>query len=194
MTTRSPTSVADGTIEDSTARPKKGASLTESMTKRLVGGRFSPSTKASDKLDDLDDTQEVEIFKNDEDEEGEDEDDANIDLSVVRSVLGSSFKLDSDTDKDKKTGGRAVSFSGVDSPASSKGDDFKSNGELLAKIGKLELKLKQAELDLSAEKARRKKSSRSTIKLAKEINKRTIEATSQQKAIEKVRENLTSRS
>lgn len=44
-------------------------------------------------------------------------------------------------------------------------------GELLAKITKLELKLKQAELDSSAEKARRKKSSRSTVKLAKEINK-----------------------
>ena len=48
------------------------------------------------------------------------------------------------------------------------------------------MKLKQAELDYSAEKARRKKSSRSTIKLAKEINKRTVEAAAQQKAIAKL--------
>jgi hypothetical protein len=192
MTTRSPTSVAAGSIDDSAATtPKKGSSRSESMTKRLVGGRFSPSRKTSEKLDDLDEPQEIEIFKNDEDEEAQDDSD-NIDLSVVRSVLGSSFKFDKGLDNDKEvSGGRAVSFSGVDSPASSKADDIKSNGELLAKIGRLELKLKQAELDYSAEKARRKKSSRSTIKLAKEINKRTVEAAAQQKAIEKVRENLT---
>ena len=182
MSSGSPTSAID-TPANIPKEEKK------SMAKRLVGGSFSPSrTKGSQKLDDLDDTEAVEIFVNQEDEAGTDDEDANnIDLSVVQSVLGSTFKLDKDEGAKSSKPKAVVSFSGVDSPASSRGDDVKSNGELLAKIGRLEMKLKQAELDLSAEKARRKKSSRSTIKLAKEINKRTIEATAQQKAIEKVR-------
>jgi hypothetical protein len=181
----SPTSVTDKDVATGNSPTKEKK---QSMVKRLAGGSFSPSKSSPQNLEEsLDDTAAAakapEIFVSSEDEATDD--DENVDLSVVRSLLGSTFKLDKDTDKDTKAagGGRAVSFSGVDSPASSKGDERKSTGELLAKITRLELKLKQAELDYSAEKARRKKSSRSTIKLAKEINKRTIEATAQQKAI-----------
>lgn len=194
-TTSSPTSVM---TEDSAAGSpvKEGSTPTkrQSMVKRLVGGSFSPSKKSSEKLDDLDDDTTPEIFVNEEEEEVSDDAD-NIDLSIVRRLLGSSFKLDKDEsfrkeDTKTKSERATVSFSGVDSSESSRADDSKSNEELLAKIGRLEVKLKQAQLDYSAEKARRKKSSRSTIKLAKEINKRTVEAAAQQKAIEKVRMNL----
>jgi hypothetical protein len=157
------------------------------MAKRLGGGRFSPTRKSSQNVEGIDEVEAPEIFVNEEEEASTD--DENIDLSVVRGLIGSNFNLDrgenmkSDTPSEKKS---SVTFSGIDSPASSKGDYDKTNGELLAKISRLEMKLKQAELDYSAEKARRKKSSRSTIKLAKEINKRTVEAAAQQKAIEKL--------
>lgn len=184
----SPTSVTEDVAASPGKEEESSKEKKQSMAKRLIGGSFSPK-KSAQNLENLDASQQApEIFVNEEDEATDD--DENVDLSVVRSLLGSSFKLDKDTDKDTKESGRAVSFSGVDSPASSRGDDLKSNGELLAKITRLELKLKQAELDYSAEKARRKKSSRSTIKLAKEINKRTVEAAAQQKAIDKVRLNL----
>jgi len=192
MSTVSPTSVTDtsaaGLEESSSNKEKK-----QNMAKRLIGGSFSPSRKAapgSQKLDDLDDAQSLDIFVNQDDEEEATDDDDNIDLSVVRKVLGSGFNLDKEEISKNDKPRAVVSFSGVDSPASSRGDDIKSNGELLAKIARLELKLKQAEIDHSAEKARRKKSSRSTIKLAKEINKRTVEAAAQQKAIDKVRMNF----
>lgn len=181
-TAASPTSVTDKDVATGSSPTKEKK---QSMVKRLAGGSFSPSKSYPQNLEEsLDDTAAAakapEIFVNSEDEATDDE---NVDLSVVRSLLGSTFKLDKDKDTKAAGGGRAVSFSGIDSPASSKGDERKSTGELLAKISRLEFKLKQAELDYSAEKARRKKSSRSTIKLAKEINKRTIEATAQQKAI-----------
>eukprot|EP00544_Gedaniella_sp_CCMP2646_P006233 CAMPEP_0202503016 /NCGR_PEP_ID=MMETSP1361-20130828/40653_1 /ASSEMBLY_ACC=CAM_ASM_000849 /TAXON_ID=210615 /ORGANISM="Staurosira complex sp., Strain CCMP2646" /LENGTH=425 /DNA_ID=CAMNT_0049136151 /DNA_START=9 /DNA_END=1286 /DNA_ORIENTATION=- len=181
MATRSsPTSVT----EDATNNKED---TYRSMAKRLGGGRFSPTRKSSQNVEGIDEVEAPEIFVNEEEEASTD--DENIDLSVVRSLIGSNFNLDggenmkSDTPSEKKS---SVTFSGIDSPASSKGDYDKTNGELLAKISRLEMKLKQAELDYSAEKARRKKSSRSTIKLAKEINKRTVEAASQQKAIEKL--------
>ena len=178
-TTSSPTSVT----EDATSNKKD---TNQSMAKRLGGGRFSPTKKSSQSVEDIDEAEAPEIFINEDEEVSTD--DENIDLSVVRSLLGSSFKLDrgENMKSDVPVKKSSVSFSGVDSPASSKGDYDKTNGELLAKISRLEMKLKQAELDYSAEKARRKKSSRSTIKLAKEINKRTVEAAAQQKAIAKL--------
>ena len=178
-TTSSPTSVS----EDATSNKKD---TNQSMAKRLGGGRFSPTKKSSQSVEDIDEAEAPEIFINEDEEVSTD--DENIDLSVVRSLLGSSFKLDrgENMKSDVPVKKSSVSFSGVDSPASSKGDYDKTNGELLAKISRLEMKLKQAELDYSAEKARRKKSSRSTIKLAKEINKRTVEAAAQQKAIAKL--------
>ena len=178
------------------------------MARRLVGGSFSPkkptekpaiddppslirrnnaasAAKGSGGVDSLDLTTAEGFYVNEEDDDEEMSD--NVDLSVVRSVLGAGFKLDSTSNSPKEEKAKGVSFSGVDSSNSSVADDVKTRSDLLAKIERLEVKLKQAELDLSAEKARRKKSSRSTLKLAKEINKRTIEASAQQKALEKVR-------
>ena len=179
------------------------------MVKRLVGGRFSPSKKEIEGppsvspesspsagppsvdpesspsamgLESIDVNTDDKIFTNEED--ADEEDDENVDLSVVRSVLGASFKLDQDISSAR----RNVSFSGVDSVESDKADEIKTRGELLSKIERLQDKLKQAQLDCSAEKARRKKSSRSTIKLAKEINKRMVEATATQKSLAKVHE------
>ena len=169
------------------------------MAKRLAAGRFLPSKKeptdvegplsvvgesatAAMGLEGIDVNTDDNIFTNEED--ADEEDYENVDLSVVRSVLGASFKLDKETTSTS----RNVSFSGVDSVESDKADEDKTRGELLKKIERLEVKLKQAQLDCSAEKARRKKSSRSTIKLAKEINKRMVEATATQKSLAKVHE------
>lgn len=173
----------------------------QNMARRLALGRFSPSkksekpgiddpptiahqsiaTRAYGELEGIETDEDDKLFENEE--EGDDDEVENLDLSVVRSLLGASFKLDTEPSS------RSVSFSGVDTPESAKGDHMKSQGELLSKIERLQIRLKQAELDLSAEKARRKKSSRSTIKLAKEINKRTIEGSANKLAIDKVTKN-----
>jgi hypothetical protein len=166
------------------------------MAKRLAAGRFSPGTKRAKENNEIEDPPDVvrnagletisrnysddNIFMNEEDV---DEDDEHVDLSVVRSVLGASFKLDKET---TQANSRNVSFSGVDTPESQTPDAAKTRGDLLAKIERLKIALKQAQIDVSAEKARRKKSSRSTIKLAKEINKRTVEAADTQKNVAKV--------
>jgi hypothetical protein len=169
------------------------------MAKRLAAGRFSPGKKeqpevegppsvvretspSANGVESIDVNTDDKIFTNEED--ADEEDDENVDLSVVRSVLGASFRLEKDTTSTS----RNVSFSGVDSVESDKADEIKTRGELLSKIERLQDNLKQAQLDCSAEKARRKKSSRSTIKLAKEINKRTIEAAAIQKSLAKVHE------
>eukprot|EP00543_Licmophora_paradoxa_P017178 CAMPEP_0202460236 /NCGR_PEP_ID=MMETSP1360-20130828/42594_1 /ASSEMBLY_ACC=CAM_ASM_000848 /TAXON_ID=515479 /ORGANISM="Licmophora paradoxa, Strain CCMP2313" /LENGTH=63 /DNA_ID=CAMNT_0049081797 /DNA_START=1 /DNA_END=189 /DNA_ORIENTATION=- len=52
-------------------------------------------------------------------------------------------------------------------------DDMKDQQELLEKVGKLKGKLKQAEIDLSAQKTLRKKKEKSMVKLAKELTKRS---------------------
>lgn len=118
----------------------------------------------------------------------------NAELAIVRDILGRSLSgLDSSVMSLEDTNGiiaatrRAVSFSGIDSPASSKADDEKTIGELIAKIQSLQIKVEKAGIDLSAEKSMRKKKERNLVKLAKELTKRTDELAAKNKQIVKVR-------
>jgi len=62
-------------------------------------------------------------------------------------------------------------------------DDMKDQQELLEKVGKLKGKLKQAEIDLSAQKTLRKKKEKSMVKLAKELTKRSKDQTEKEREI-----------
>lgn len=127
-------------------------------------------------------------------EDDDEEELNNADLAIVRDILGRSLSgMDSSVMslEDPKDGlaapRRAVSFSGIDSPASSKADDEKTFGELIAKIQSLQIKVEKANIDLSAEKSMRKKKERNLVKLAKELTKRTDELAAKNKQIVKVR-------
>lgn len=77
--------------------------------------------------------------------------------------------------KENRSPGRSVSFHGV-VEASDLLDDAQDSGkthaELLKKTQRLVEALKQAEIDVSGEKAIRKKKEKSLMKLAKELKKR----------------------
>jgi hypothetical protein len=71
--------------------------------------------------------------------------------------------------------GRSVSFKGLMEASDlldDKQDSGKTHTELLNKIQRLTKELKQAEIDVSGEKAIRKKKEKTLMKLAKELKKR----------------------
>ena len=82
---------------------------------------------------------------------------------------------------------KEVSFSiSPGSADSSVADIDKTRDELYTKLDKVEMKLRQAEIDLTAEKTMRKKKERNLIKLAKELNKRTTEQEKREEEISQV--------
>lgn len=83
---------------------------------------------------------------------------------------------------------KEVSFSiSPGSADSSVADIDKTRDELYTKLDKVEMKLKQAEIDLTAEKTMRKKKERNLIKLAKELNKRTTEQEKREEEISQLK-------
>eukprot|EP00521_Asterionellopsis_glacialis_P009098 CAMPEP_0195286050 /NCGR_PEP_ID=MMETSP0707-20130614/3657_1 /TAXON_ID=33640 /ORGANISM="Asterionellopsis glacialis, Strain CCMP134" /LENGTH=408 /DNA_ID=CAMNT_0040345643 /DNA_START=273 /DNA_END=1499 /DNA_ORIENTATION=- len=106
-----------------------------------------------------------------------------LNKSFVRTILDSSSQrtLDgpggSTKGSSSSAGGGAprVSFSGVDSVTSEGSLRDKTVDQLIEKVESLTLAKKQVQIDLSAEKAVRKKKERNLIKLAKELNKRAEE-------------------
>jgi hypothetical protein len=138
------------------------------------------------------------IFRGDDDEDDDDaEEDAKIlNMSLIKSILGNSSygsPLDlgnsnqaniSDGERaEKPHESRKVSFRDVGSVASSHEDEEKSHDELVKKIGELQAKLTQAEIDKSAEKAMRRKKDKSLVKLAKELNKRAADQQAKEKQV-----------
>jgi len=158
---------------------------------------------------------ELEIFEGNDDEDddggGDDEEDAKIlNMSLIRNVLNHSSsdlrpaRQQSTSDSPPDTpvasppgkeelmafernieASKTVSFSGIES-IESKDDDEKDHEELVGKIGKIQAKLTQAEIDKSAEKAMRKKKDKSLVKLAKELNKRAADQLEKEKTINMV--------
>jgi hypothetical protein len=140
-----------------------------------------------------------------------DEDDAPIDLKYVRSILTgqaldgddgnrfssmddralygrfSSLGEDSQHSAPAAVEQKSVTWTGIDSPASSRADSTKTRDELIAKIEKLKSKLRQAQIDHSAEKTIRRKKERNLVKLAKELNKRANNDDDRDKEVKKVR-------
>jgi hypothetical protein len=75
---------------------------------------------------------------------------------------------------------------GNDSVGSIKSDTEKNHEELILKVAKVMDKLKQAEMDLSAEKAIRKKKEKNLMKLAKELKKRNLQKEGDAERLQKV--------
>ena len=121
------------------------------------------------------------------------EDDVNpLERSLIKSILGRSdrslngYEIVGESPM-KSTEKKGVSFNIAPGSAdSSVADIDKSRDELYTKLDKIEMKLKQAEIDLSAEKTTRKKKERNLIKLAKELNKRASEQEIREAEISKV--------
>jgi hypothetical protein len=138
------------------------------------------------------------IFRGDDDDDDADaEEDAKIlNMSLIKSILGNS-NYGSVLDLGKSSHGnmpdgeraekphesRKVSFRDVGSVASSHEDEEKTHDELVKKIGELQARLTQAEIDKSAEKAMRRKKDKSLVKLAKELNKRAADQQAKEKQV-----------
>lgn len=116
--------------------------------------------------------------------QGGDTGNSGISMSFIRQILSKDDSVKAVDDSAK----RGVSFTGIDtgSVASSTADDDKDHEELLTKIQTLKLDLKQAKLDLSAEKTMNRKKDRNLVKLAKELNRRGEEIVEKNKAITEV--------
>eukprot|EP00542_Grammatophora_oceanica_P018060 CAMPEP_0194048236 /NCGR_PEP_ID=MMETSP0009_2-20130614/26802_1 /TAXON_ID=210454 /ORGANISM="Grammatophora oceanica, Strain CCMP 410" /LENGTH=481 /DNA_ID=CAMNT_0038694057 /DNA_START=236 /DNA_END=1681 /DNA_ORIENTATION=+ len=138
----------------------------------------------------------------------DDDDDASqgsnttLDMSIIRSLLaksssglslsgdGASVASEQSSIRSSRREHKSVKFTGLDSPSSSFDESVannKSPDELAAKINKYKLKLKQAEIDLSAEKTIRKKKERNLVKLAKELNRRATKQSDLEKEVEKLK-------
>lgn len=133
------------------------------------------------------------VFEN---EEGEEEEDTTIlNMSLIRNLLGPSTsniiedanKMEGAPSALRSAMVKNVSFSGVESVGSAKEDEDKSHDELVQKIGKVQAKLTQLEIEKSAERAMRKKKDKSLVKLAKELNKRAADQQKNEKSIIAVR-------
>lgn len=118
----------------------------------------------------------------------EDGDAAILNMALIKSILDSSTTNLSKDDGSlsRSMGKKGVSFSGIDSLTSSVPDDDKEHSQLVEKCAKLEDSLRQAKLDLSAEKVVRKKKEKNVVKLAKELNKRASDQTDKEKEISRV--------
>ena len=131
------------------------------------------------------------IFEGKEDEnDDDDEEDAKIlDMTLIKSILGNSTHGNiQDCDAlDKVQESKKVSFRDVGSVASSHDDEEKTHEELVNKIGNLQAQLTNISIDMSAEKAMRRKKDKSLVKLAKELNKRAADQTAKEKQINLVR-------
>lgn len=126
--------------------------------------------------------------ENDNDED--DEEDAKIlDMTLIKSILGNSSRGSSPDSNgvEKVQESRKVSFRDVGSLGSSHDDEEKTHEELVNKIGGLQAKLTQASIDISAERAMRRKKDKSLVKLAKELNKRAADQTAKESKINLVR-------
>mmetsp|Transcript_28988 Transcript_28988/g.40627 ORF Transcript_28988/g.40627 Transcript_28988/m.40627 type:complete len:471 (+) Transcript_28988:274-1686(+) len=178
----SPTSIADLNLLTTSTKDNKTTTATPSteMSKASdadTGDLQSVGDKSAGSLS---------IYSTDE------ENDTDIlNKSFVRTILDSASQrtLDGPTSAsasgsastdiitNKKNGGGAprVSFSGVDSVTSEGSLRDKTVDQLIEKVEALTLAKKQVQIDLSAEKAVRKKKERNLIKLAKELNKRAEE-------------------
>jgi hypothetical protein len=133
---------------------------------------------------------EINIYS---DEIREDDDVNPLERSLIKSILGKSdrsingYEIAGEGMRSSEKKG--VSFNiAPGSTDSSVADIDKSKEELYAKLDKVEMKLKQAEIDLTAEKTLKKKKERNLIKLAKELNKRASEQESRDAEIAKVSE------
>lgn len=133
---------------------------------------------------------EINIFS---DKIREDDDVNPLERSLIKSILGKSdrsingYEIAGEGMRSSEKKG--VSFNiAPGSTDSSVADIDKSKEELYAKLDKVEMKLKQAEIDLTAEKTLKKKKERNLIKLAKELNKRASEQESRDAEIAKVSE------
>jgi hypothetical protein len=137
---------------------------------------------------------DVSLNLHDPDEE-ESEDLANIlSMSVVKELLDQPDGADDD-DKDTPLASPIESLDGVSSKkqvtftdleTSSHPDEEKTHDELIDKVGKLQARLNQAEIDKSAEKAMRRKKEKSLVKLAKELNKRATDQKEKENTINTV--------
>lgn len=157
-------------------------------------GMFTPPPKIASFSDlgtilaDNSEGREIDIYTDDTTE-----DDVNpLERSLIKSILGRSdrslngYEIVGESPF-KSTEKKGVSFNIAPGSAdSSVADIDKSRDELYTKLDKTEMKLKQAEIDLSAEKTTRKKKERNLIKLAKELNKRASEQESREAEISKV--------
>jgi hypothetical protein len=121
----------------------------------------------------------------------EDDDVNPLERSLIKSILGKSdrsingYEIAGEGMRSSEKKG--VSFNiAPDSTDSSVADIDKSKDELFAKLEKVEMNLRQAEIDLTAERTLKKKKERNLIKLAKELNKRASEQESRDADIAKV--------
>jgi len=109
----------------------------------------------------------------------DDDDEAIMNMSLIKKVIGqSSTNLSVNEDEEApfstpsyNKSNRKVSFTGVESLGSGDSGE-KTYDQLLDRVGKMKAKVEQYRIDLSAEKAIRKKKEKSLIKLAKELTKR----------------------
>lgn len=123
--------------------------------------------------------------KEEENDDDEEEDAKILDMTLIKSILGNSNhgNIQDCDGPDKVQESKKVSFRDVGSVASSHEDEDKTHEELVNKIGSLQAKLTQVSIDMSAEKAMRRKKDKSLVKLAKELNKRAADQTAKEKQI-----------
>ena len=81
-----------------------------------------------------------------------------------------------------------VQFSGMEgpSPPSDLNLDEASRSELISKLGGLQERLTQTQVDLKQEKSKCRKKDKNIVKMAKELNQRQIDTTEKEEAIAKV--------
>lgn len=172
------------------------ATQTERMENIIEPAMTPTLAQVADGTDDQENSM-PNVFRGDDDDDEDAEEDAKIlNMSLIKSILGNSnygSMLDlgnsnqgnmSDAERaEKPHESRKVSFRDVGSVASSHEDEEKTHDELVKKIGELQAKLTQAEIDKSAEKAMRRKKDKSLVKLAKELNKRAADQQAKEKQV-----------
>jgi hypothetical protein len=153
------------------------------------GSRNPPDMVLAQDYDDQD-VDDNDDDDDDDDDDAENEDDSKIlNMSLIQSILGNSINASQNnlfSSETEATRGKSVTFRDVSS-VSSAADDEKTNEELMQKIAKLQAELNQTTIEISAEKAMRRKKDKSLVKLAKELNKRAADQVSKEKQLVMVR-------
>lgn len=128
------------------------------------------------------------------------EDDVAIAVAAAAAAVNDSFDSAPDEDPKSETIEEAdeegqkertptkVKFSGMDPPSPPRIFNVKeaSRSELVERLGGLQERLTQAQLDLKAEKSTRRKKEKNLVKLAKELSKRQLETSKREEDVANV--------
>lgn len=127
----------------------------------------------------------------DEDDEDEEEEDAEDDADkvevgdTVEEVDVPEEEMSKESKKERQV---RVKFSGMDGPSPPPGLNLEeaSRSELIQRLGALQERLVQAQVDLSGEKKNRRRKEKNMFKLAKELNKQHKEGAQREEDIARV--------